>query len=136
MAQHVDMNGLWTGTYAYDLIDDRVAFTAWFDDQNGTLGGTITEPNTFVSNGPDELDAIIKGSRHGILIDFIKSYSKNSGVHQSAIYYEGESNPDFTRVSGIWRFQARDVMSGTFTLSRISHGMEKAAKRRVETVER
>ena len=137
MAQHVDMNGLWSGSYSFELVGNPVMFSAWFDDQSGRLGGTIAEPNTFVPNGPDDLQAVIKGSRHGVLIDFTKVYAKESGAHQEQIFYEGEANQGFTEVRGVWRFRSPEVLPGTFVLSRISHGMEKAAaKRRVVEVEK
>ena len=137
MAQHVDMNGLWTGSYSYDLIGDPVVFSAWIDDQNGVLGGTISEPNTFVQNGPEDLQAIIKGSRHGVLIDFIKTYTIASGASQEGIFYEGEANRAFTEVRGTWRFPSPAILPGKFVLSRLTHGLEKAAaKRRVAEVEK
>ena len=129
MTQHVDMNGLWSGTYSYDLIDDPVRCTAWIDDQNGVLGGTITEPNTFVKNGPDELLAVINGARTGQMIAFVKTYATDSGAHSENIYYEGQANAALTEVNGIWRFRALDVSQGKFTLSRLSSAFEKAATR-------
>lgn len=137
MAQHVDMNGLWSGSYSYELIGEPVVFSAWFDDQGGALGGTITEPNSFLSGGPDDLQADIKGSRHGVVIDFVKTYTKSSGAHLDPIFYEGEANRGFTEVRGVWRFKSAGSLPGKFTLNRISHGMEEAAsKRRVAEVEK
>ena len=137
MAQHVDMNGLWSGSYSYDLIGEPVVFSAWFDDQGGALGGTITEPNTLVPNGPDELHATIKGSRHGVVIDFIKTYTKSTGTEIAPIFYEGEANQGFTQVNGVWRIKQPNAMPGTFILNRISRGMEKAAaKRRTAEIEK
>ena len=130
MAQHVDMNGLWSGSYSYDLIGEPVVFSAWFDDQSGALGGTITEPNTFVPNGPDDLQATIKGGRHGVVIDFIKTYTKLTGTEFAPIFYEGEANQGFTQVNGVWRIKQPNALPGTFVLKRISHGMEEAASKR------
>lgn len=126
MAKHVDMNGLWSGSYSYDLISRPVRFTAWIDDQNGTLGGTITEPNTHARGGPDELLAVIEGMRTGHMIDFTKTYASDSGAHTQSIYYEGEANPALTEVTGIWQFRAPDVLKGQFFMSRISDTFEKA----------
>ena len=129
MTQHVDMNGLWSGSYSYDLIDSPVRFTAWIDDQSGALGGTIAEPNTFVRGGPDDLEANIKGSRLGVVIDFVKTYSISSDVHLDPIFYEGEANRGFTEVRGVWRIKSDGMRPGKFTLTRISHGMEAAASK-------
>ena len=136
MAKQANMNGLWSGIYTYDLAEAPVPFTAWFDEKAGTLGGTITEPNTFVANGADELDAVIEGIRSGLNIDFAKRYRRASGAHQEKIFYEGTANEDFTEVKGIWHFKSSTIAVGKFTLSRISKALEResARPRAVEAV--
>lgn len=129
MKKPADMNGLWSGVYAYNLAKAPVAFTAWFDEKAGMLGGTITEPNTFVADGPDELDAIIDGIRSGLNIDFAKRYRRASNAHQEKIYYEGTANADFTEVKGIWHFKSSKAVVGKFTLSRISKALERDIER-------
>lgn len=129
MAKQANMNGLWSGVYTYDLTKAPVPFTAWFDEKASTLGGTITEPNTFVPNGPDELDAVIEGIRNGLNIDFAKRYRRASSAHQEKIYYEGTANEDFTEVKGIWHFKSSKIAVGKFTLSRISKALEREGER-------
>lgn len=137
MADAKDMNGLWSGMYEYKTAREPVRFTAWFDDRSGVLGGTISEPNTFVAGGPEELDARIAGVRDGLVVDFIKTYSRSSSAHQSPIQYEGEADSAFTQVRGVWRLGGRDRSDGRFSLSRVTLGLERAlAKPRLAEVKR
>jgi len=75
MTQQNDMNGLWSGESAYDMEEAPVVFSVWIDDQAGILRGTIIEPNTFVQNALEELDASLSGVRDGQIVDFVKIYS-------------------------------------------------------------
>lgn len=130
MKNPADMNGLWSGTYGYHLIGDPVKFTAWFDDKAGRLAGSISEPNTFVPHGPDELEAAIQGVREGVMVDFAKTYSKTCGAHQHTLRYEGEADDKFTEVNGIWRLAGRGRAGGPFKLSRVSTGLEGGIERK------
>lgn len=136
MGKQADMNGLWSGTYSYELVGDPVAFTAWFDDRSGALGGTISEPNTFLPAGPDDLQSTLTGVRDGLIVDFAKTYTQASGAHQTPIQYEGEADAELTLIKGIWRFRNPVNLSGRFTLSRVSNSLERAiARRRIVSVD-
>ena len=130
MTQQNDMNGLWSGEYAYDMEEAPAVFSVWIDDQAGILRGTITEPNTFVHNALEELDANLNGVRDGQIVDFVKIYSPRCGAHQTPIHYEGTANTDFTIVRGIWHFNDPNILAGKFTLSRVSKSLEKEVMRR------
>ncbi|MEL7480562.1 MAG: hypothetical protein AAGJ29_03295 [Pseudomonadota bacterium] len=135
MGKSTDMNGIWSGMYNYDQVDMTVKFTAWLDDENGALGGSVMEPNTFVDGGPDELMAKIKGVRSGLDLAFSKVYHKDLGIRQPPLRYEGEANADFTEVRGVWRFDAPDLMRGQFRLIRMVEGMAgRLLRARAETV--
>ncbi|MEM6410035.1 MAG: hypothetical protein AAF683_00705 [Pseudomonadota bacterium] len=136
MAKSSDMNGIWSGMYNYNDIDMTVKFTAWLDDQNSVIGGTTMEPNTFAPEGPDDLMAIIEGARAGLDVAFQKTYEASSGVVQTPVFYEGEVDPDFKEVRGVWRFEAPERTSGEFRLIRMAEGMaSKLAQIRSATVD-
>ena len=129
MATQTDMNGLWSGTYSYDMVEGETVFTVWINDQSGQLSGTIIEPNTFVPNGFEELHAPLDGICDGNIVDFVKTYDPSSGAHQSPIHYEGTVNPSFTEVRGIWHFKDPHALPGKFVLSRVSNSLEKEVMR-------
>ncbi|MEM9668584.1 MAG: hypothetical protein AAF950_06625 [Pseudomonadota bacterium] len=123
MAKSTDMNGIWSGMYNYDDFDMTVKFTAWMDDQNGVLGGTTMEPNTFVPEGPEDLMAVIEGARSILDVAFRKTYDQTTGIIQPTLIYEGEANKDFTEVQGVWRFDEPLKVAGEFRLIRMAEGI-------------
>ena len=137
MSSFRDINGLWTGSFGYsDTNKPAVAFTAWLDDQAGTLGGTIMEPNTFAATPAEDLASTINGVRSGLEIAFTKLYDPGQGAHAEAIHYAGKVNRDFTWIVGRWRIPGWFETSGAFEMSRQSGSFEQAERaRKAELVE-
>lgn len=131
MGKRPDMNGLWTGWYDYTGFSDPVPFTAWFDDVDGRLSGTMLEPNTFAEDALEDLEAQISGERGGLVISFDKTYCPDQGAHGLPIRYEGHADSDFEMVVGEWHFELGGYGSGRFQLSRASRGLSEGILRRV-----
>lgn len=131
MSSHSDLNGIWSGVYHYPSFagEMSVAFTAWLDDLSGCLSGSILETNTFAEGGPAELSAEVSGQRSGVEIQFEKRYLDGQNAHDQVIFYAGSADPDFTYVSGEWRFPNLAYAQGTFAMSRSSDGHEARAER-------
>lgn len=125
------MNGIWSGQYHYPggFGIETVSFTAWFDDRNGILAGTILEPNTFAEGGPVDLSSAVSGERSGTEIEFTKKYDANQCAHSDVIAYFGTASADFTHVSGSWMFLQHPSFTGSFVLSRSSAGQRQAIVR-------
>ncbi len=124
---HTDMNGIWSGRYEYFGRGEAVKFTAWFDDQNGTLSGTIMEPNSFVPGAGEELQSSISGARHALEVEFTKTYDATSGAHDRPIVYSGSVDKDFTLLRGVWVFpDDPQFQKGQFEMSRASVSIEHA----------
>lgn len=126
-----DMNGLWSGWYAYSGVSEPVPFTAWFDETAGLLTGSILEPNTFSQVELDDLSADIAGTRSGADIHFVKTYGEGQGVHSHPIAYHGLADGDFQRVRGEWSFPNPGFGRGPFELARSSRGISEGILREV-----
>lgn len=137
MAKFIDLNGLWTGSYGYPGgLKQHVSFTAWVDDENGTIGGTILEPNTFAATPASELSSIISGARLGTDVSFTKLYDPGQAAHSHEILYTGKADSDFTLIVGKWRIGGWVGATGTFEMSRQSGAFTSLeAARSVELVE-
>lgn len=131
MAEFIDLNGLWSGWYAYSALSERVAFTAWIDDTSAILTGSIMEPNTFSASNIDDLQADISGTRTGHHVNFVKIYGEGQGAHGYPISYEGETTPDFQRVDGTWSFANPALGTGLFEMVRASRGVSEGILREV-----
>ena len=130
MTEHQDMNGIWSGRYEYSGYGEAVKFTAWIDDQEGALSGTILEPNTFVLSHAEDLQADINGSRMALEVEFTKTYETGSGAHQRPITYSGTVDKAFTLLRGSWVFPEDPAFArGIFEMSRASVGIESARLR-------
>ena len=111
-----EISGVWSGRYDRDQDDSEgVRFSAWLNISNGRLSGSTLEPNTFVPDQGEELDATLRGHVNGTEVVFLKSYH---GVDQEPVYYEGEIVDDGSRIVGKWYFGWPDELSGTFELNR------------------
>lgn len=137
MSGFTDLNGLWTGSYSYQASGmGPVTFTAWLDDKNGSLGGTILEPNTFANTPADDLSSTVSGARSGMEIAFTKVYDTGQGTHAQQVHYAGRVNRDFTWIVGRWRIPGQIEWSGPFEMARQSGSLEKAERQEeVELVE-
>ena len=117
MPQSPNLSGPWGGRYWYDDYDDEpVPFSAWLFVLDGALSGTMLEPNTFLFNGPEELDAELKGGVYGELVQFEKIYPD---VDQPPVWYDGLLNADGNRIFGNWIFRKPGELSGRFEMTRI-----------------
>lgn len=131
MSGNGNMNGLWSGWYAYSALSEPVPFTAWVDDTAGLLTGTILEPNTFSLMDLDDLQAEIAGTRHGNHVDFTKTYNADQGVHPYHILYDGQANAAFDHIVGEWSFAGAVGGRGPFEMTRSSRSISEGILRDV-----
>ncbi|MEO1568990.1 MAG: hypothetical protein AAFR94_07170 [Pseudomonadota bacterium] len=124
-----DLNGLWNGWYSYLDLGERVPFTAWLDDDGGSLTGSTMEPNTLSAANVEELEADVTGNRSGASVMFTKRYRPGQGAHSFAICYQGLVESDFCLFSGDWRFENTAFGQGRFLLERASNGLTRAMVR-------
>lgn len=131
MSEPADMNGLWSGWYAYSTLSEPVPFTAWIDDSDGTLTGTILEPNTFSSVDLDDLQADIDGLRGGVSVMFSKLYRPHQGAHAYPIKYFGYMDTKTQKVRGKWSISADIRSEGPFEMQRASRSISEGILREV-----
>ena len=137
MASPENMNGLWSGWYAYARFSQPVTFTAWIDDTSGLLTGTILEPNTFSSQQVDDLQSEVAGTRDGHHIFFSKTYLSGQGAHDRPIAYNGLADSGFELVRGEWSFAGPHWGHGAFELKRASGSISEGILKEVfATMER
>lgn len=118
-----DMNGIWSGMYDYHQNDDVVKFTIWIDDQNQTLAGSMTQPNTFLLGAGDELTADIKGIRDGYDFQFGKHYRDLNVEKPASVFYTGIIADGFMEARGTWQIPHEPDSSGNFALIRMTGGV-------------
>ncbi|TFI60248.1 hypothetical protein E2493_00610 [Sphingomonas parva] len=110
----LNLSGLWMGRFAYPAgAGPTTPFLARIEDDGGALSGTIIEPNT-MGLSSDSLEAVLRGSRTGTVIDFIKVYDGASDAAH-AVDYVGRVSGDGNTVSGVWSLVQLD---GTFEMHR------------------
>mgnify|MGYP003656130396 CR=1 FL=1 len=114
------MTGFWSGYYSYDMTGETVLFTAWIAEEAGLFTGLVLEPNTLFYSDDEELEAEIAGERHGLDVIFDKSYLPDSGVLQPPVRYQGDIDPEFSTISGVWFFDDAGLPTGIFMLTRTS----------------
>jgi hypothetical protein len=109
-----NMSGLWMGSFAYPGGEGpRTVFMARIEDRGGRISGTTIEPNT-VGRGSETLEALLRGSRSGASVDFVKTYDGASDAAH-AVDYVGRLSEDGNRVEGVWSLESMD---GTFEMFR------------------
>jgi hypothetical protein len=109
-----DLSGLWLGHFAYPGGQGPVTpFVARIEDDAGVLTGTTIEPNTIMPGG-QELEALLRGSRRGQAVDFVKSYD-GAAEAAHAVDYVGQVSADGAVITGVWSMEALD---GTFEMRR------------------
>jgi hypothetical protein len=110
----LNLSGLWLGSYSYPSgLGPTTPFLARIEDYDGSLSGTIMEPNT-MGGSSDELQAVISGSRSGSSVDFTKMYDGESDAAH-AVDYVGRLSTDGNTVSGVWSLENLD---GSFEMYR------------------
>jgi len=114
VANRINLSGLWLGSYAYPAgAGPRTPFLASLQDHDGTLSGSIIEPNR-IGRSSTELNAILSGSRAGSSVDFTKVYDGSSDAAH-AVDYVGQLSADGNTISGVWSLEHLD---GTFEMHR------------------
>ena len=114
MSDKQNISGLWMGSYSYPSgLGPTTPFLASIEDHDGSLHGTIMEPNTMGSSS-GELGAVITGSRQGSAIDFTKMYDGESDAAH-AVDYVGRLSGDGNSITGVWSLVSLD---GTFEMHR------------------
>ena len=114
MGAPANVSGLWMGSYSYpDGLGPTTPFLARIEDRGGALSGTIIEPNLqgYLS---DSVEAVIRGTRHGVEIDFTKVYD-GAADFAHAIDYVGRLSGDGNRIGGVWSLEDID---GSFEMFR------------------
>ncbi len=110
------LNGVWSGCFYYESEgQEGVTFSAWLTLTNGRITGSSLEPNTFVDEDKDELEAILSGHLDGEEIIFLKTYR---GLDQEPIYCEGSVCPRGEKIIGKWYFNWPKEIIGTFEMER------------------
>jgi hypothetical protein len=107
--------GVFEGRYLYDDPGrGSTRIEATLNVREGTLQGTMTEPNTFGDPGYAELVSELVGqvnaARHVV---FMKTYT-NAGQDHSVLYI-GELDPERHTITGRWTV---GDLKGTFELTR------------------
>jgi hypothetical protein len=114
VAIKINLSGLWMGSFSYPAGQGpRTPFLARLEDRDGSLSGSIMEPNTIGATS-DQLEAILSGSRQGSAVDFTKVYDGASDAAH-AVDYVGRLSGDGNSVSGVWSLADLD---GTFEMHR------------------
>ena len=114
MPNALDMTGFWIGTYRYDAPGEPVvSFVANIEEQDTSLSGTISEPNTFTRSS-DRLSAFLKGTRTGVEIDFAKVYD-GEGDCAHRVDYVGLLGDDGLSITGRWTLPGA---TGSFQMTR------------------
>ena len=110
----LNMTGMWEGTFAYPAFQGPTTpFVARIDDSEGSLSGSIIEPNT-IGFASEELEAVLAGTREARSVDFTKTYDGSSDAAH-AVDYVGQLSEDGDTVSGVWSLGEID---GTFEMHR------------------
>ena len=120
----VNISGLWMGSFSYPSgFGPRTPFLAKIEDEDGALAGSIVEPN-LTGHLSDTLEAVIRGSRSGSAVDFIKAYDGASDLAHS-VDYVGRLSGDGNSITGTWSLADLD---GSFEMHREAVWEEKAGE--------
>lgn len=120
----LNISGLWMGSFSYPAGQGPTTpFLARIEDRDGSLSGSIIEPNT-VGHSSDELEAVLSGSRDGSAVDFTKTYDGASDAAHS-VDYVGRLSADGNTISGVWSLETLD---GFFEMHREAVWEEKAGE--------
>ena len=125
-----NLSGLWMGTFSYPPGGGPITpFMARLEDDAGQLSGTTIEPNTAGASSK-ELEALVRGNRHGRSVDFTKTYDGASDAAHS-VDYVGQVSEDGNRITGVWSLEDLD---GIFEMYREAV-WEEAQGEKAEVVE-
>lgn len=112
------IGGRWLGRYYYSgeqAKNPPVEFELMIEvPVAGKVGGRISEPNTFGTQGVPFLYANVRGEIVGNVLRFIKTYDGTGGQTHS-VSYTGTFNETWTTLVGTWRI---NETTGRFDLRR------------------
>lgn len=113
-AGHTTLTGLWSGRYWYDNAwDPEVEYIATMTEQDGSIGGWISEPDS-ITGTTMRLSAFINGSASGAEIQFAKTYD-GAGPLAHRVDYVGVISDDRCTISGVWSLTGAN---GGFVMTR------------------
>jgi hypothetical protein len=120
----LNLSGLWMGSFSYPAGQGPTTpFLAKIEDHDGSLSGSIMEPNT-IGRSSGELQSVISGDRQGSAVDFTKMYDGESDAAH-AVDYVGHVSADGNTISGVWSLAKLD---GFFEMYREAVWVEEAGK--------
>ena len=108
-----------------------VAFEAELHDRDGSLTGTISEPDESAGGGAGTLYSIVDGAREGSAVSFTKVYEDEERMPEP-VFYGGSLQPDGNEISGRWEIAGQ--WSGTFLMVRNPGAAEPAEEQVGEEV--
>ena len=110
----INLSGLWLGSFSYPAgLGPLTPFLASLEDDDGSLSGSIVEPNT-IGDASYQLKSFVSGSRSGTAVDFTKMYDGASDAAH-AVDYVGRLSADGNSITGVWSLAEMD---GTFEMHR------------------
>ena len=110
----INLSGLWLGSFSYPAGQGPLTpFLASIEDHDGSLGGSVVEPN-MIGSASEQLQAFVSGSRSGTAVDFTKMYDGESDAAH-AVDYVGQLSFDGNSITGVWSLAEMD---GTFAMHR------------------
>lgn len=122
--ERINLSGLWLGSFSYPSgLGPTTPFLARLEDHEGSLSGSIIEPNT-IGASSGELQAVVSGSRSGSSVDFTKMYDGESDAAH-AVDYVGRLSADGNTVTGVWSLENLD---GSFEMYREAVWEEQAGQ--------
>lgn len=118
------LTGFWSGYYAYDMTDEAVMFTAWIQEKDGQINGTVLEESLPGVGEDEEIEAVLSGWRHGLDVRFTRRVPGVSENIDLPPHYHGDVDADCCLISGVWFFDDPSDWTGTFMMTRISGPLE------------
>jgi len=110
-----DHSTVWTGrVWLADGTGEGVPFSAWLTISDGKISGSMLEPNAFVLDDLDELEADIRGHVDETEIVFLKTYRTSV---REPVYFEGQMDATGRRIVGRWYFGWPDEVTGVFEMT-------------------
>jgi hypothetical protein len=123
-----DLNGVWSGSYAYPGSLEPVPFTLELRDNAGLLSGEVNEPAPPYMP-PGDVHAMLTGSRSGSRVSFTKNYDSLDHF-LDPVRYDGNLDDDECEIAGHWVISP--TWSGSFVMTRPKP--ERASVEAVESV--
>ncbi|WP_368185862.1 hypothetical protein [Aestuariibius sp. HNIBRBA575] len=115
--QYTSLTGRWSGYFGYtNAAAPRVVFEAVLQETAGLVTGEIMEPNTFRSDINGDLLSAISGSRDGLEVSFLKTYTDFD--EDDSPFYDGMVNRALSRIEGRWHFRRIRGWYGPFMMVR------------------